>query len=91
MRDGDFSVKHSFTNYGSHQVLLRIDTNSSHCLIPISSNDTLSISPFLINEDKLKLDSFKSTQNFSTYIIIAVGITVSVIMTLILSSILKKK
>ena len=91
MRDGDFSVKHSFTNYGSHQVLLRIDTNSSIASFPFQVMIPYQSSPFLINEDKLKLDSFKSTQNFSTYIIIAVGITVSVIMTLILSSILKKK
>ena len=91
VRDGDFSVKHSFTNYGSHQVLLRIDTNSSIASFPFQVMIPYQSSPFLINEDKLKLDSFKSTQNFSTYIIIAVGITVSVIMTLILSSILKKK
>jgi hypothetical protein len=26
---GDFSVKHSFANYGTHQVILRVDTNSS--------------------------------------------------------------
>ena len=29
VNDGDFSVKHSFANYGTHQVILRVDTNSS--------------------------------------------------------------
>ena len=29
VNNGDFSVNHSFVNYGSHQVILRVDTNSS--------------------------------------------------------------
>lgn len=60
VRDGDFSIKHSFANYGSHQVILRVDTNSS--IIPASFNliipsyQTSPSSPFLVDSDKSKLD-----------------------------------
>jgi len=53
VNDGDFSVKHSFTNYGNHQVILRIDTNSS--IIRASFDVTVpyqSSSPFLVDSDK---------------------------------------
>jgi hypothetical protein len=89
--DGDFSVKHSFTNYGSHQVLLRVDTNSSITSAPFEVMIPYQSSPFLVDSDKSKLDNDQGTQNFTTYTIIVVGIVVSVIMTIILLSILKKK
>ncbi len=96
VRDGDFSIKHSFANYGSHQVILRVDTNSS--IIPASFNliipsyQTSPSSPFLVDSDKSKLDKDNtSTKSFATYLIIGVGVTVSIGMTIILLSILKKK
>ena len=94
--DGDFSVKHSFANYGSHQVILRVDTNSS--IIPASFNliipsyQSSPSSPFLVDSDKSKLDKDNtSTKSFTTDLIIGVGVTVSIGMTIILLSILKKK
>lgn len=96
VRDGDFSVKHSFANYGSHQVILRVDTNSS--IIPASfnliipSSQSSPSSPFLVDSDKSKLDKdYTSTKSFTTDLIIGVGVTVSIGMTIILLSILKKK
>ncbi|HET9807914.1 MAG: hypothetical protein ACM3VV_07990 [Deltaproteobacteria bacterium] len=93
--DGDFSVKHSFANYGTHQVILRVDTNSSitpaafDIIIP-SYQSSSSSSPFLMDSVKSKMDN-ESTQSFTTYLIIGVGIAVSIGMTIILMSILKKK
>ncbi|HET9805826.1 MAG TPA: hypothetical protein VFP49_02840, partial [Nitrososphaeraceae archaeon] len=93
--DGDFSVKHSFVNYGNHQVILRVDTNSSiipasfNVMIP-SSQSLPQSSPFLVDSDKSKLDSDKSTQNFITYLIIGIGALVSVGMVTILLKNLKK-
>ena len=75
MSDGDFSVKHSFTNYGSHQILLRADTNST--IIPASFEVFIAL--YQLNPD------------FTTYLIIGVGVPVSVVMTIILLLILKKK
>ncbi|HEY6588988.1 MAG TPA: hypothetical protein VIY98_11905 [Nitrososphaeraceae archaeon] len=96
VNDGDFSVKHSFANYGSHQVILRVDTNSS--IIPASFNliipsyQSSPSSPFLVDSDKSKLDKDNtSTKSFATYLIIGVGVTVSIGMTIIILSILKKK
>ncbi len=96
VRDGDFSVKHSFANYGSHQVILRIDTNSS--IIPASFNliipsyQSSPPSPFLVDSDKSKLDKDNtSMKSFTIYLIIGVGVTVSIGMTIIFLSILKKK
>ena len=96
VRDGDFSIKHSFANYGSHQVILRVDTNSS--IIPASFNliipsyQTSPSSPFLVDSDKSKLDKDNtSTKSFTTYLIIGIGVAVSIGMTIILVSILKKK
>ena len=96
VRDGDFSVKHSFANYGSHQVILRVDTNSS--IIPASFNliipsyESSPSSPFLVDSDKSKLyNDNTSTKSFTTDLIIGVGVTVSIGMTIILLSILKKK
>ncbi len=93
--DGDFSVKHSFVNYGNHQVILRVDTNSS--IIPASFNVMIpfsqlpsSSSPFLVDSDKSKLDNDKSKQNFITYLIIGIGVLVSVGMVTILLKKLKK-
>jgi hypothetical protein len=92
--DGDFSVKHSFANYGTHQVILRVDTNSSITPaafdIIIPSYQSSSSSPFLMDSVKSKMDN-ESTQSFTTYLIIGVGIAVSIGMTIILLSILKKK
>ena len=92
--DGDFSVKHSFVNYGNHQVILRIDTNS--LIIPASFNVMIPSSqspssPFLVDSDKSKLDNDKSIQNFTTYLIIGIGVLVSVGMITILLKNLKKK
>ncbi len=96
VRDGDFSVKHSFVNYGSHQVILRVDTNSS--IIPASFNliipsyQSSPSSPFLVDSDKSKLDKDNtSMKSFTIYLIIGVGVTVSIGMTIIFLSILKKK
>jgi hypothetical protein len=95
--DGDFSVKHSFVNYGNHQVILRVDTNSSiipasfNVMIPLSQSSSSSSSPFLVDSDKSKLDSGKSIQNLITYLIIGIGVLVSVGMVTILLKNLKKK
>jgi len=96
VRDGDFSIKHSFANYGSHQVILRVDTNSS--IIPASFNliipsyQSSPSSPFLVDSAKSKLDNDNtSTKSFTTYLIIGVGVTVSIGIITILLSILKKK
>jgi hypothetical protein len=93
---GDFSVKHSFANYGTHQVILRVDTNSS--IMPaafdviVPSYQSSSSSPFLVDSDKSRLDKDNtSTKSFTTYLIIGVGVAISIGMTLILLSILKKK
>jgi hypothetical protein len=95
VNDGDFSVKHSFANYGSHQVILRLDTNSS--IIPASFNliipsyQSTPSSPFLVNSDKSNLDKDNtSTESFTTYLIIGIGVAVSIGMTIILLSIIKK-
>ena len=94
---GDFSVKHSFANYGTHQVILRVDTNSSitpaafDVIVP-SYQSSSSSSPFLADSDKSKLDKDNtSTKSITTYLIIGVGVAVSIGMTIILLSILKKK
>jgi hypothetical protein len=93
--NGDFSVNHSFVNYGTHQVIVRVNTNSSITLasfdVIIPSYQSSLSSPILTDSVKSNLDSDKSTQNFITYLIIGVGIAVSVGMTIILMSILKKK
>ena len=95
VNDGDFSVKHSFANYGTHQVILRVDTNSSitpaafDVIIPSYQSSS---SPFLVDSDKSKLDKDNtSTKSITTYLIIGVGVAVSIGMTIILLSILKKK
>jgi hypothetical protein len=96
VNNGDFSVNHSFVNYGSHQVILRVDTNSS--IIPASfnvmipSNQSTPSSPFLVNSDKSNLDRDNTnTKSFTTYLIIGIGVAVSIGMTIILVSISKKK
>jgi hypothetical protein len=68
---GDFSVKHSFANYGTHQVILMVDTNSS--IMPaafdviVPSYQSSSSSPFLVDSDKSKLDKDNtSTKSFTT-------------------------
>lgn len=38
VNDGDFSLNHSFTNYGNHQIILRIDTNSSIIAASLTSS-----------------------------------------------------
>jgi hypothetical protein len=91
--DGDFSVKHSFTNYGYHQVLLRIDTNSS--IIPASFEVIIpyqSTIPPLVDSDKSNADDNDwNIQNFTNYLIIVVGIVVSIVIIIILLHIAKKK
>jgi hypothetical protein len=96
VNNGDFSVNHSFANYGSHQVILRVDTNSS--IIPASfnvmipSNQLTPSSPFLVNSDKSNLDKDNAnTKSFTTYLTIGIGVAVSIGMTIILLSILRKK
>ena len=96
VNDGDFSVKHSFANYGSHQIILRVDTNSS--IVPatfdiiIPSYQSPSSSPFPVDSDKSKLDKDNtSKKNFTTYLIIGLGAAVGIGMTIILLSIIKKK
>lgn len=93
--NGDFSVNHSFVNYGTHQVIVRVNTNSSITLasfdVIIPSYQSSLSSPILTDSIKSNLDSDKSTQNFTTYLIIGVGVAISVGMTIILMSILKKK
>jgi hypothetical protein len=95
--DGDFSVKHSFANYGNHQVIVRIDTDSSiipasfNVVIPSSQSSTSLSSPLLVDSDESKLDNEKSSQNFVTYLIIGIGILVSVGMITIFLKILKKQ
>ena len=95
MNDGDFSVKHSFANYGTHQVIVRVNTNSSITLasfdVIIPSYQSSLSSPILTDSVKSNLDSDKSSQSFTTYIIIGVGLAVSIGMTIILLSILRKK
>src|ERR671910_2261343 len=93
VNDGDFSVKHSFANYGT-QVILRVDTNTSitpaafDIIIPSYQSSS---SPFLVDSDKSKLDKDNtSTKSITTYLIIGVGVAVSIGMTIILLSILKK-
>jgi hypothetical protein len=94
--DGDFSVKHSFVNYGNHQVILRVDTNSSiipasfNVMIPLSQSPSSS-SPFLVDSDKSKLHSDKSIQDLITYLIIGIGVLVNVGMVTILLKNSKKK
>ena len=96
VNDGDFSVKHSFANYGTHQIILRVDTNSS--IVPatfdiiIPSYQSPSSSPFPVDSDKSKLDKDNtSKKNFTTYLIIGLGVAVGIGMTIILLSIIKKK
>ncbi len=93
--NGDFSVNHSFVNYGTHQVIVRVNTNSSITLasfdVIIPSYQSSLSSPILTDSIKSNVDSDKSTQNFITYLIIGVGVAISVGMTIILMSILKKK
>lgn len=93
--DGDFSVKHSFANYGSHQVILRVDTNASitpavfEVMIPSYQSSS---SPFIMDSVKSNVDSDnKSRQSFTTYLIIGIGVAISIGITIILLSILKKK
>lgn len=91
--DGDFSVEHSFTSYGNHQVLLRIDTNSS--IIPASFDvmiPYLSSSPSLVDSaDNSNLEDDQHIQNFTNYLIIVIGVVVSIVMIIILLSIARKK
>ena len=91
--DGDFSVEHSFTSYGNHQVLLRIDTNSS--IIPASFDvmiPYLSSSPSLVDSaDNSNLEDDQHIQNFTNYLIIVIGVVVSIVIIIILLSIARKK
>lgn len=93
VNDGDFSVKHSFANYGTHQVFLRVDTNSS--ITPVTFDVIIpsyqSSSPFFMNSVKSNVDNDNKSTSFATYLIIGVGVAVSIGMTIILLSILKKK
>lgn len=95
VNDGDFSINHTFTNYGNHQVLLRADTNSSITLasfnieIPLSFQSS-SPSSFLANLVNSIWDNDQSSK-FTTYLIIGVGLAVSIGIAIILLLILKKK
>jgi hypothetical protein len=94
--DGDFSINHSFANYGNHQVILRVDTNSSITLasfnieIPLPSQSSSPPSSFLANLINSIWDNDQSSK-FTTYLIIGVGLGVSIGIAIILLLILKKK
>lgn len=94
--DGDFSINHSFANYGNHQVILRADTNSSITLasfnleIPLSSQSSSPSSSFLENLVNSIWNNDQSSK-FTTYLIIGVGLAVSIGIAIILLLILKKK
>ena len=96
VKDGDFSINHTFANYGNHQVLSRVDTNSSiisasfDVTILPSSDSSSSSSPFLANSVKSNLDNDQSSE-FTTYLIIGAGLAVSIGIAKILLSVLKKK
>ena len=93
VNDGDFSVKHSFANYGKKKGVLRVDTNSS--ITPVTFDVIIpsyqSSSPFFMNSVKSNVDNDNKSTSFATYLIIGVGVAVSIGMTIILLSILKKK
>jgi hypothetical protein len=86
VKDGDFSLKHSFANYGTHKVILRVDTNSS--ITPAAFDVVIpsypsSSSPFLVDSDKSKLDKDNTrTKSFTIYLIIGVGVALSIGMTI---------
>ena len=93
VNDGDFSINHTFTNYGNHQILLRVDTNSSiisasfNVIIPFSES---SLSPsFLPNS--VEPNMINESSELTTYLIIGIGFAVSIGIAIILISILKKK
>lgn len=93
VNDGDFSINHTFTNYGNHQILLRVDTNSSiisasfNVIIPFSQS---SLSPsFLPNS--VESNMINESSELTTYLIIGIGFAVSIGIAIILLSILKKK
>ena len=93
VNDGDFSINHTFTNYGNHQILLRVDTNSSiisasfNVIIPFSES---SLSPsFLPNS--VEPNMINESSELTTYLIIGIGFAVSIGIAIILLSILKKK
>jgi hypothetical protein len=93
VNDGDFSLNHTFTNYGNHQILLRVDTNSSiisasfNVIIPFSES---SLSPsFLPNS--VEPNMINESSELTTYLIIGIGFAVSIGIAIILLSILKKK
>ena len=95
VKDGDFSINHTFANYGNHQVLSRVDTNSSIIsasfdVTILPSSESSSSSPFLANSVKSNLDNDQSSE-FTTYLIIGAGLAVSIGIAKILLSVLKKK
>jgi hypothetical protein len=96
VKDGDFSINHTFANYGNHQVLLRVDTNSSitsasfNVNIPLSSSQSSS-SSYLKDSVKATLDNDKNMLSFTTYSIIGIGLGVSIGIAIILLLVLKKK
>ena len=67
VNDGDFSLNHSFTNYGNHQVLLRTDTNSS--IIAASFNVFIPL--YQLNPD------------YNTYLIVIIGVPILIVITII--------
>ena len=75
VNDGDFSLNHSFINYGNHQILLRIDTNSS--IIVASFNVFIPL--------------YQLTPNFTTYLIVIIGLPILIVITIIFFLILRKK
>jgi hypothetical protein len=97
VNDGHFSVKHSFANYGNHQIILRIDTNSSiipasfNVMIPSYQSSSSSSSPFSADSSVKSNFNDKDMQSFTTYSIIGIGLAISIGITIIVLSILKKK
>jgi hypothetical protein len=97
VNDGHFSVKHYFANYGNHQIILRIDTNSSiipasfNVMIPSYQSPSSSSSPFSADSSVKSNFNDKDMQSFTTYSIIGIGLAISIGITIIVLSILKKK
>lgn len=56
--NGDFSVKHSIANYGIHQIIVRVDTNST-----INSASYKVIIPYQSSSSQFLTDSVKSKLN----------------------------
>ncbi|HJT84167.1 MAG TPA: hypothetical protein VJ697_06770 [Nitrososphaeraceae archaeon] len=68
VNDGDFSLNHSFTNNGNHQIILRVDTK--YTVVPASFNVFIPI--------------YQLNPNYTTYLIIIVGFPIVIVITIII-------